>query len=407
MSLGSRRLLAVAAAVTATIMGCAGCVAGADRVRPGGSGHGGHHPGAAGGHVASPPPPAAPLREGERFVRLSMPRPYMPAPPKDSTDEYRCFLLDPGFTKRSFLTGNQFLPQNPEIVHHAIFFRVEPSQVAEARERDASTPGDGWTCFGGTGIDGDGPAGQLNAGASWVAAWAPGARENVLGSRTGFQMEAGSQVVMQIHYNLLATGGRATGTDRSGIRLRVADGSADLDPLQVSLLPAPVELPCAPGESGRLCDREEAVLDVWHRFGRQAGSAVAGLNLLCNEGKAPVAGPTQRCDRRVREAGTVYAVGGHMHLLGRSIKVELNPGDKRATPLLDNRNYNFDDQDARPLPDPVEVRPGDTYRVTCTHDAGLRRQLPELRRLQPRYVVWGEGTSDEMCLGIVIWSRPS
>jgi hypothetical protein len=68
--------------------------------------------------------------------------------------------------------------------------------------------------------------------------------------------------------------------------------------------------------------------------------------------------------------------------------------------------YNFDDQNARPLANPVRVNAGDTFRVTCTYDASLRRKLPELRPL-PRYVVWGEGTSDEMCLGIVIWSRPS
>jgi hypothetical protein len=24
---------------------------------------------------------------------------------------------------------------------------------------------------------------------------------------------------------------------------------------------------------------------------------------------------------------------------------------------------------------------------------------------QPRYVTWGEGTSDEMCLGIVLYTR--
>jgi hypothetical protein len=30
--------------------------------------------------------------------------------------------------------------------------------------------------------------------------------------------------------------------------------------------------------------------------------------------------------------------------------------------------------------------------------------LPELSKLEPRYVVWGEGTGDEMCLGIVIVS---
>jgi hypothetical protein len=40
-------------------------------------------------------------------------------------------------------------------------------------------------------------------------------------------------------------------------------------------------------------------------------------------------------------------------------------------------------------------------RVTCTHDANLRRQLPQLESLPPRYVVWGEGTSDEMCLGLL------
>ena len=93
-----------------------------------------------------------------------------------------------------------------------------------------------------------------------------------------------------------------------------------------------------------------------------------------------------------------------MHLLGRSITVELNPGTPKAQMLLDVPAYNFDNQGARPLAKPVRVKPGDTYRVTCTHDAVLRSQLPELRPLEPRYVVWGSGTSDEMCLAIVIWS---
>ena len=40
-------------------------------------------------------------------------------------------------------------------------------------------------------------------------------------------------------------------------------------------------------------------------------------------------------------------------------------------------------------------------RVTCTHDATLRQKLPQLSQLPPRYVVWGDGTSDEMCLGLL------
>jgi hypothetical protein len=74
--------------------------------------------------------------------------------------------------------------------------------------------------------------------------------------------------------------------------------------------------------------------------------------------------------------------------------------------LLDRAVWNFDDQRATPLPTPVAVRRGDRLRVTCTHDVGLRRQLPELRHEVPRYVVWGEGTSDEMCLGILSMTRP-
>jgi len=99
---------------------------------------------------------------------------------------------------------------------------------------------------------------------------------------------------------------------------------------------------------------------------------------------------------------TVYAALGHMHLLGRSIKIELNPGTTEAQTLLDVSLFNFDDQKLQPLPVPVYLKPGDMVRVTCTHDATLRRQLPQLRKLPPRYVIWGDGTSDEMCLGLLI-----
>ncbi|MEO9237178.1 MAG: monooxygenase, partial [Jatrophihabitantaceae bacterium] len=71
---------------------------------------------------------------------------------------------------------------------------------------------------------------------------------------------------------------------------------------------------------------------------------------------------------------------------------------------LDVKVWNFDDQRATVLPAPVTVGPGDQLRVTCTHDAGLRSKLPALAKLPPRYVVWGEGSSDEMCLGLVSYT---
>lgn len=348
-------------------------------------------------------PPPQPLRDGERFQELSMGKAFSPAPAR-GTDEYRCFLVDPGFKERTYITGSQFLPGNAAIVHHAIFFRVPPADVAEARDLDTKTPGDGWTCFGGSGIRSDEPLRQATGGgAAWIGAWAPGGDEVILASTIGYEMAAGSQIVMQIHYNTLSAKGAA---DQSGIRLRLTSGGGRLKPLQTRLLAAPVELPCAAGETGRLCDRQQAIYDVNARFGAQAGLMVSGLSLLCAKGEIK-AGPTQSCSTTVREAGVVHAVAGHMHLLGRSIKVELNPGTAKAQVLLDVPGYDFDDQGARALPKPVEVKRGDVMRVTCTHDAALRKMIPALQTLEPRYVVWGEGTADEMCLGVVNWVRAS
>ena len=391
-----------AAAALLLLAGCGGDGGSAAPAQP----VAGATPSHAGHHATFTVPPAAPLRAGERFQVLKMARPYTPKPPTaGGTDDYRCFLVDPHFTSTTFLTGSQFLPQNADIVHHAIFFRVPAAQVAEARALDTASPGDGWTCFGGTGIGGPRAQTRQLRNAPWVAAWAPGGHETVTSAGTGTLMEAGSQLVMQVHYNLLATGGKATGTDQSALRIRLAPGNSKLQPLLTNLLVAPVELPCPAGETGKLCDRDMSVFDVMHRFGDDAGFTVAGLSLLCNEGKRVPPGPTQHCDRTIREPMVVRAAAGHMHLLGKSIKLELNPGTPRAKTLLDVPAYNFDDQGARPLPAPVKVKPGDVMRVTCTWDATLRSKLPELKPLQPRYVVWGEGTSDEMCLGVVIWTR--
>jgi hypothetical protein len=362
------------------------------------------------GHASSgPPAKSRPLRAGERFMDLKMSEPYTPHPPNGGTDDYRCFIVDPKIAAATFLTGSQFQPQNAEVVHHAIFFKVDPQNVAEARSLDAADAGPGYTCFGGSGVGGAEAEFRSAGGggsADWVAAWAPGIGEVLTPNKTGYLLEPGSELIMQVHYNLLAVQGKQVPTDQSGIKLRLMDSRSRTTPLLTRLLPAPVELACPSGVTGPLCDRDASVFDVIKRFGDHAGGTVAGLNLLCNEGRAPVASATQSCEQPVRSAGVVYAVNGHMHLLGKSIKIELNPGTPRAKVLLDNENYNFDDQSGKVLPTPVAIKPGDTLKVTCTHDADRRAKLAQLKGVAPRYVVWGDGSSDEMCLGIVVWAEP-
>ncbi|GIF20572.1 hypothetical protein BJ973_001522 [Actinoplanes tereljensis] len=342
------------------------------------------------GHGGGSPAPPQPLRAGERFVDLAMPQAYTPSAPNGGTDEYRCLLVDPKLSKPEFLTGTQFEPQNVPIVHHAIVFAVPPEAAAAAHRADADSPGEGWTCFGDGSVDDTHPS-------AWVGTWTPNGPETVLQQDVGFPLGAGSLIVLQIHYNMLAGGG----SDQSGVRLRLTDGTAATKPLQTLPLEAPTELPCASGESGPLCDRDAAIADVAARFGPGVGRAEQRLVSDCSGG-TPVPGNTQHCDIPVPQPITVYAAMGHMHLLGRSIKVEVNPGTAKAQTLLDVQQFNFDDQKFQPLPTPVQLQPGDTVRVTCTHDATLRRLLPQLRELPPRYVVWGDGTSDEMCLGLLI-----
>jgi hypothetical protein len=382
----------IAVAALAAVLATAACGTAKPSAQPGSSSTA--SPGAHSGHTFVPPPAAA-LRTGEKFVTLTMQQSYRPIAPNGGTDEYRCFVVDPKLTSAAYLTGSQFLPQNVDIVHHAIFFRIGPDDAAKARAIDAQTPDAGWQCFGDSGVGGD------NA---WVAHWAPGANEVLLREGLGYPMPPGSLLVMQVHYNLLATGGQASQTDQSSIRLRLTDGTTAMTELGTFLAPAPVELPCTAQESGPLCDRATAVADVTRRFGDEMGETVADLAEQCDKGKT-VPGPTQHCDHKVDGRGTIYAVAGHMHLLGRSIRIELNPGTPRAKTLLDIPVYNFDDQAIRPLDTPVALEAGDVVRVTCTHDAGLRKQLPQLQPLPPRYVVWGDGTSDEMCLGLMIGAQ--
>jgi hypothetical protein len=325
-----------------------------------------------------------------------MPEPYEPSAPTGfGTDDYRCFLLDPELKKDAWLTGTNVLPGNPDVVHHVILFRVPPDQVEAAENMDAATSGQGWTCFGGTGLD---PVESLDD-APWLGAWAPGGGESVHQAGYGVRLDKGSRIVMQVHYNLLA----GTDEDVSATQLRLMPAERKLKELKTMLLPAPVELPCRAGhDDGKLCDRDAAVADVKQRFGLAGGTA-DGLYFLC--GGRPTPGNVQSCTRTLSEPATVRGVAGHMHLLGRSIRIEANPGTDRAETLLDIPVWDFDNQAARPVT-PYRLRAGDTVKVTCRHVQWLRDKLPAFQGQPERYVVWGEGTTDEMCLGILQVTRP-
>ena len=363
----------------------------------------------AGGKIDGPARPSrsAPgpeIRDGETLFDLRMPAAYRPAAAKDVTDDYRCFLLDPKLTSDASVTSVRIEPGRPSVVHHVILFRVAPSQVAAAQRLDDAGSGPGWSCFGGTGLPaGEGTPFESLTNASWISAWAPGWGGGRLPKGTGVPLQAGSRVVMQVHYNLL--NGRQP--DRSRALLTVAPASAGLRPLQTMLLPGPVELACARAEKARLCDRNEALLELSRKYGSQAALLPAGLLFLCR-GNAGTPRPSavSTCDRTITSPTTIHVVAGHMHLLGASIRLELNPGTPRARVLLDIPRWDFHWQNGYALLEPVRAQSGDVVRVTCRHDVHKRLRGEHGMPRAPRYVLWGEGTTDEMCLGILQVTRP-
>ena len=350
-------------------------------------------------------PPAADRRPlpGETARVLLPPAAYLPRGAEGAGDDYRCFLLDPQLTEDVFVTSARIEPGVAAIVHHVILFRVPPASLAAARALDRAAPGQGWSCFGGTGIGADArdAIGSLE-NAPWISAWAPGSGTQRLGGDLGIPLARGSQVVMQVHYNL-ANGPRP---DRSRAVLTTVPASTGRTPVETVLLPAPVELPCPTGTRAPLCDRTAALAAQVGRYGSTAGLIPVGLLLLCGKNAAtPVGGPTTFCDRRIDRPTTIRAVAGHMHLLGRSIQIVLNPGTARERVLLEIPRWDFHWQGSYALVKPVQAAPGDVVRVTCTHDAELRSKVAPPSARAPRYTLWGEGTADEMCLGILQVTR--
>lgn len=331
-------------------------------------------------------------------IHLSMAKAYKPHAANGGTDDYHCTVMNPHVTQNSYIISSQFFPGSPED-HHAILFLVPPDLAATAEADNVG--GKGWTCFGETPIPHTGLDQISNT--PWLSAWAPGHGADNLPKGTGVYLPAGSLVVMQVHYNLLV-GDKPV---KNSLVLHTVPASTPLLPLHLDLMPAPPDIPCPAGVTGPLCSRAASLADLGRRFGQDQVAFVNTLESICHRNPAdPPAGDTTSCTWPVGHAGYIVRVGAHMHLLGHTFKMVLNPGTPQAKTILWVPNYNFHYQRAYNLKTPVAVEPGDTVQVQCSYTPTLAQQLPILRRVPPHFITWGDGSSDEMCLGLM-WTSQS
>lgn len=327
-------------------------------------------------------PIAAPARTPSDFtanLRLTLSEPYVGS--SDQVDDYRCFILEPAFTEATWIRGYTFVADEPSIVHHALGFRVDAAAADSFRAKDAQSPGSGWDC------DGNGAMGGQ------FMAWAPGQDPTVFPDGTAMRFEPGTALVAQIHYHF---GAHAAPPDQSHFEF-LTSTDPDLAPVDYRVLLAPAEIPCRAGlEEGPLCDRTAAKADASARLDPLAGLVADFLNQRCGATPADYASMTDgvasaSCEHRIRRDAEAIAVFGHMHEIGETFRMTLNPGTANEKVLLDIPRWDFGWQLNYRFAQPVQLAQGDTIKVECSWDRA------HLRVPEARYILWSEGTADEMC----------
>ncbi len=346
-------------------------------------------------------------------------------PQSDYSDEYRCFLIDPKLEKPAWLSGYDVIPGNRAIVHHVVAYQVTGQFVKEARELEAKQDGrGGWTCYGGPNV-GTGalrdvaiqaalsgettttagnievPGGLLG----YVGSWVPGGSSVRFPEGTGVELRAGAQLLVQVHYNLLAGNGK----DRTAVSFDFHKGDAKLKPLSLMGLAAPVEIPCPgvyPSDSSDPCHRE-AAYKVVERYQETwlTGILKSGLVASYCQQQLPTQGSstgrlTTTCDFPVSKPQIALGTQGHMHTRGLAVKIEVNPGTPKRIVALDIPRYDFNWQSSYFFKNPIKLEKGDKVRISCTFDNTQTMQPWENgKQAAPKYIVWGESTTDEMCVG--------
>jgi len=334
-------------------------------------------------------------------LSITSPTAYTPQAQGGGTDDYHCTLLNPHVAQNSFIVASQFFPgTGPSTVevHHAILFLVPPTLVSAAETADNG--GAGWTCFGEPPVLGRGLGQFLNM--PWLSAWAPGHGRDVMPLTTGTPLAKGSLIIMQVHYNLLL-GDRPV---KPSVQLDTVPASANLRPSTVQPIVAVPNIPCPAGVTGPLCDRTAEIANLDQRFGYYMGAFDAGMESVCGEDPSnPPVGTSTSCVWQIGQPGYLVRDMAHMHLTGVSETLTLNPGTPQAQTIMDVPSYNFHYQRAYNFTKWVKVTAGESVKVSCTYDPTLAQTLPALRSLPPHFITWGDGSSDEMCLGLV-WEVP-
>ncbi|HET6583585.1 MAG TPA: hypothetical protein VFG69_09055, partial [Nannocystaceae bacterium] len=230
-------------------------------------------------------------------------------------------------------------PGDARIVHHVLVFNVDPTQSSPSgtnaevmAELDALSPDEpGWPCFGAAGEG------------VWVEGvpitWAPGTGATRFPSDVGVRLDAGQQLVVQVHYNL-ATVPEGDAAPATELKLELVDTVerrahvALMDGFLLTLFGEPAMLP--PGQSATGFSYDVALSQI--------------PNMTTEFDEVDVIG-----------------VLPHMHTRGTRMQIEFDV-DGAIECGADVDRWDFDWQQTFFYEQPLAMRMTDHMRVSCEWD---------------------------------------
>ena len=111
---------------------------------------------------------------------------------------------------------------------------------------------------------------------------------------------------------------------------------------------------------------------------------------------------TQNFDVPALMAGKVVGITPHMHLLGKTIKVEITRPGQPTECLINVPAWDFNWQGAYLYQNPVIAPGGSRVKLTCTFDNSTDNPFNPSN--PPKPVGWGEETTDEMALAFIAFT---
>jgi hypothetical protein len=347
--------------------------------------------GAPEGNPADAPPAFTPQPIALSGVTTDLAPPAPWTLTSSSTDEFRCFVLDPQLTTTTYLNGSFVVPGDPEVVHHALVF-ADTDGSSRALVTDQATQS--YDCFGGPGL----------SQTALLAAWAPGGLPTDYPSNVSAQLTAGTLLVMQVHYHPHVTV-PGLPSDQTHFQMRLTSTVPQY--LAYTILPGNYQKAVDSSGDGLLPGPDDPTSGPAFIIPAGASAHTETLQFTV---------PTTYKNQPVPSKLPIFSIGGHEHYVGSAVQVNVHRNKPPSGTLADQcllaiPHWDFDWQRMYRYDAPIEqlpvVGPGDVFTMRCSYDntldnPKLATSLAEQGLSEPQTVQLGETTLDEMCLTAMV-----